>query len=70
MKNVFFHTIWYREKIESMAEEGYIDISVAKEMLQVMYRLEFELGLRKGGFSESEVNKLMDSINETVVLFE
>ena len=59
IKSAFYYTILYQTEIEETEEGGAIDVSLAREMLNTIDQLEYELALFHSGCDKEEVKELM-----------
>lgn len=59
IKSSFFHTIMYQAEIEETTDGETVSLGLAREMLDTIDRLEYELALYHAGFDKDEVDRLM-----------
>ena len=59
VKEAMYHTILFQQEIEETEIDECIPLSVAREMLQVISNLEYELALYHVGCSKEEVNDIL-----------
>ena len=59
LKNAFFHTIMYQAEIEEATDGETVPLDLAREMLDTIDRLEYELALYHAGCEKDEVDRMM-----------